>query len=95
MKKIYIGEPNMALIGNQNLYLNEEGIVQVESGTWQENLCKDYKLKDLYELYNKYFADEIESLKINLQNEEILKKQVEELQKEIEALKKEKTKSKK
>lgn len=56
MKKIYIWEPNMALIWKDNLYLNEEGIIEVESGTWQEQLCLDYKLLDLEYLNEKYLS---------------------------------------
>lgn len=95
MKKIYIWEKNGVLNStNWNLYLDEEWIIEVEVWTWQENLCKDYKLKDLYELYNKYFSNEIESLKINLENENILKEKIKELEDEIEKLKSSKKKVK-
>lgn len=54
MKKIYIWEPNMALIWKDNLYLNEEWVIEVEAWSWQENLCLDYKLLDLEYLNEKY-----------------------------------------
>ena len=93
MKKIYIWKKNGVLSStNGNIYLNEEWIVEVEFWTWQENLCKDFGLKDLYKLYKKYFSDE---LKVNIENENILKKQIEDLQKEVEILKKEKSKDRK
>ena len=56
--KVYLWEANMALIWQENLYLNEDWIIEVEVESPEEQLCKDYKLKDLEMLYKKYFLKE-------------------------------------
>ena len=56
--KVYLWDANMALIWQENLYLNEDWIIEVEAGSSEENLCKDYELKDLEMLYKKYFLKE-------------------------------------
>ena len=56
--KVYLWEANMALIWQENLYLNEDWIIEVEAESPEEQLCKDYELKDLEMLYKKYFLKE-------------------------------------
>lgn len=55
MKKIYIWEKNGVLNStNWNLYLNEEGIIEVQENSKEENICKSYGLLDLEYLNEKY-----------------------------------------
>lgn len=55
MKKIYIWEKNGVLNSTDgNLYLNEEGIIEVQENSKEENICKSYGLLDLEYLNEKY-----------------------------------------
>ncbi len=90
---IYLGDAQQVLVGRQNLYLNEEGIVKVERGSWEDVLCQSYKLRNLEELYNKYCGEkeDLKTAYIWLQEvEKVLNSKIEKLEKENEVLKKEK-----